>query len=94
MNQIYHLAPAARWREWPSGEPYLPAEYADDGFVHCTAGGELMVQAAVHDEEGSAARDLPVDHPRDVHAALADDVAPELDGDPCVREVGTHSVGK
>jgi uncharacterized protein (DUF952 family) len=46
MNLIYHLAPAARWHGWPSGEPYLPAEYADDGFVHCTAGDELMLQVA------------------------------------------------
>ena len=46
MKHIYHLAPAARWREWPAGTPYLPAEYNADGFVHCTAGEELMVQVA------------------------------------------------
>ena len=26
--------------------PYLPAEYAIDGFVHCTAGDELMLAVA------------------------------------------------
>ena len=46
MNYIYHLAPAVRWREWPADRPYLPAEYAADGFVHCTAGDDLMVQVA------------------------------------------------
>jgi uncharacterized protein (DUF952 family) len=46
MMAIYHLAPAARWRDWPVGQPYLPAEYDADGFVHCTAGDELMLQVA------------------------------------------------
>jgi uncharacterized protein (DUF952 family) len=43
---IYHLAPAARWHAWPSGEGYLPAEYEADGFVHCTAGDDLMLRVA------------------------------------------------
>jgi uncharacterized protein (DUF952 family) len=43
---IYHLAPAARWRDWPAGAAYLPAEYDADGFVHCTAGDELMLVVA------------------------------------------------
>lgn len=46
MKSIYHLAPAARWHGWPSGRPYLPAEFAADGFVHCTAGEALMLQVA------------------------------------------------
>jgi uncharacterized protein (DUF952 family) len=46
MQKIYHLAPAERWRAWPAGEPYLPAEYAADGFIHCTAGDELMLEVA------------------------------------------------
>ena len=46
MNEIYHLAPAARWRDWPAGAGYLPAEYDADGFVHCTAGDELMLAVA------------------------------------------------
>jgi uncharacterized protein (DUF952 family) len=46
MSLIYHLAPAERWRGWPDGEPYLPAEYAADGFVHCTAGAALMLEVA------------------------------------------------
>ena len=46
MNAIYHLAPAARWRDWPAGAGYLPAEYDADGFIHCTRGEELMLQVA------------------------------------------------
>jgi len=43
---ILHLAPAERWRTWPEGKSYLPDAYADDGFVHCTAGDELMLAVA------------------------------------------------
>ena len=43
---IYHLAPAERWRSWPPTMPYLPAEYDADGFIHCTAGEELMLAVA------------------------------------------------
>jgi uncharacterized protein (DUF952 family) len=53
---IYHLAPAARWRDWPAGAPYLPAGYEADGFIHCTAGTELMLRVA-----NSFYRDVPGD---------------------------------
>jgi len=43
---IYHLAPAERWQSWPPQTPYLPAEYDADGFVHCTAGQELLIAVA------------------------------------------------
>ena len=46
MERIYHLAPAARWHAWPSEQPYFPAEYAADGFIHCTAGDALMIAVA------------------------------------------------
>lgn len=46
MPFIYHMAPAERWRSWPVNQPYLPAEYTADGFVHCTRGEELMLQVA------------------------------------------------
>jgi uncharacterized protein (DUF952 family) len=46
MELIYHLAPAERWRTWPADRPYLPADYDADGFVHCTAGDELMLAVA------------------------------------------------
>jgi uncharacterized protein (DUF952 family) len=46
MTTIYHLAPTARWRGWPANTPYQPAEYDADGFIHCTAGDELMLKVA------------------------------------------------
>jgi uncharacterized protein (DUF952 family) len=46
MDTIYHLAPAARWHTWPAGAPYLPTEYEADGFIHCTAGDQLMLKVA------------------------------------------------
>lgn len=46
MPIIYHLAPAERWHSWPAGQPYLPAEFAADGFVHCTAGDDVMLKVA------------------------------------------------
>jgi len=46
MSQIYHMVPTVRWHEWPADRPYLPAEYDNDGFVHCTAGDELMLKVA------------------------------------------------
>lgn len=45
-NHMYHLVPAERWHTWPESESYLPADYADDGFVHCTSGDDLMLQVA------------------------------------------------
>jgi uncharacterized protein (DUF952 family) len=45
MELIYHLAPAARWHSWPAHTAYLPAEFAADGFVHCT--GERATMLAV-----------------------------------------------
>jgi uncharacterized protein (DUF952 family) len=46
MQQIYHLAPAGRWRDWPGDQAYLPAEYDAEGFIHCTAGDDLMLAVA------------------------------------------------
>jgi uncharacterized protein (DUF952 family) len=48
VTQIYHMVPTARWKDWPVDVPYLPAEFEKDGFVHCTAGDELMLKVANH----------------------------------------------
>jgi uncharacterized protein (DUF952 family) len=40
------MAPVERWKAWPAHEPYVPAEFAVDGFVHCTEGEELMARVA------------------------------------------------
>jgi uncharacterized protein (DUF952 family) len=46
MSLIYHLAPATRWHTWSKDKPYLPSQYDDEGFIHCTSGDELMVKVA------------------------------------------------
>ncbi|MBM4424163.1 MAG: DUF952 domain-containing protein [Chloroflexi bacterium] len=44
--QILHLVPAAYFHSLPAAEPYLPAEFAADGFIHCTAEPEVMLEIA------------------------------------------------
>ncbi len=46
MSTIYHLCPAARWNAWPAQTPYLPEPYEQDGFIHCTAGDDLLIRVA------------------------------------------------
>jgi uncharacterized protein (DUF952 family) len=41
-----HLVPQAVWDAHDPAAPYLPAAYADDGFVHCTDGDGEMVAVA------------------------------------------------
>ncbi len=43
---IYHLVPAAEYQALPEAAPYLPAGYAGDGFIHCTAEPQVLVQVA------------------------------------------------
>lgn len=43
---IYHLVPAAVYQAEPFDRPYEPATLAEEGFIHCTAGLELLVQVA------------------------------------------------
>lgn len=41
-----HMVPAAVWAGRHPDEPYLPAAYPEDGFVHCTDGDAGMVETA------------------------------------------------
>ena len=41
-----HLVPEATWDEHDPAVPYVPAAYAEDGFVHCTDGDDEMVAVA------------------------------------------------
>ena len=43
---IYHLVPAADYHAQPFDRPYQPATLVEEGFIHCTAGLELLVQVA------------------------------------------------
>ncbi len=41
-----HLVPEAVWDAHDPAVPYVPAAYAEDGFVHCTDGDDEMVAVA------------------------------------------------
>ena len=41
-----HLVPEDTWDAHDPAVPYLPAAYAQDGFVHCTDGDAEMVVVA------------------------------------------------
>jgi len=41
-----HLVPEAVWEAHDPAAPYVPAAYAEDGFVHCTDGDDAMVAVA------------------------------------------------
>ncbi len=35
---LFHLVPAEYYRDCDSSEPYTPADFETDGFIHCTDG--------------------------------------------------------
>jgi uncharacterized protein (DUF952 family) len=41
-----HMLPAAVWETRDAAEPYAPAAYAEEGFIHCTDGDIGMVATA------------------------------------------------
>jgi uncharacterized protein (DUF952 family) len=41
-----HLVAEAAWEAHDPAAPYVPAAYAEDGFVHCTDGDDEMVVVA------------------------------------------------
>jgi uncharacterized protein (DUF952 family) len=43
---ILHLIPELAWRSHPTGEPLAPASLSTEGFVHCTAGDDLLLRVA------------------------------------------------
>ncbi|MBE7471851.1 MAG: hypothetical protein DPW09_17665 [Anaerolineae bacterium] len=43
---IYHLAPASDYRRQPLDQPYQTPTLAEEGFIHCTAGAEKLVEIA------------------------------------------------
>lgn len=46
LMYILHLVPAAYFHSLPAAEPYLPAEFAADGFIHCTREPEVLLEVA------------------------------------------------
>lgn len=43
---IYHLTPASYYQCQPLDRPYQPPSLIEEGFVHCTAGAEKLVEIA------------------------------------------------
>lgn len=43
---IYHLVVAGYWQLQAAEQPYLPPTFAEEGFIHCTAGSELLLKIA------------------------------------------------
>ncbi len=39
---IYHLVPADYWQAQPVDQPYRPADFGREGFIHCTRGAEQV----------------------------------------------------
>ena len=46
IRRTLHLVPEAVWTAHDNSQPYVPAAYAEDGFVHCTDGDAEMVVVA------------------------------------------------
>ena len=46
MASIYHLVPAGYYESQPENQPYLPATFAEEKFIHCTAGVALLLEIA------------------------------------------------
>lgn len=42
----YHLTAVEEWHAQNDGEEYAPAPFADEGFIHCTNGLDLLVNVA------------------------------------------------
>ena len=43
---IHHLVPAADFAAVPLDQPYLPPDYAHDGFIHCTQQPAALIEVA------------------------------------------------
>ena len=52
---------------------------------------QVVMHAAVGDEKHVTARHFPIDHPGHVNAGLADDIAAELEHEPCARQLGRRT---
>lgn len=43
---IYHLTPAQYYQGQPQDQPYQPQTLAQEGFIHCTSGLDMLVKIA------------------------------------------------
>ena len=42
MTTIYHLVPQSYHLQYPADQPYYPATFDEEGFIHCTAEPDLL----------------------------------------------------
>lgn len=45
-ESIYHLTPAGYYRRQPPDQPYRTKTFAEEGFIHCTRGLDMLVEIA------------------------------------------------
>jgi uncharacterized protein (DUF952 family) len=45
-DRIFHLTPASYYHCQPLDQPYQPATFAEEGFIHCTAGAAKLIEIA------------------------------------------------
>jgi uncharacterized protein (DUF952 family) len=43
---IYHLTTAGYYHSQPPDQPYLSSTFSEEGFIHCTAGAEKLIEIA------------------------------------------------
>ncbi|MBN1890494.1 MAG: DUF952 domain-containing protein [Thermoflexales bacterium] len=43
---IYHVVPAEYYDQQPTGQPYRPPRFEEEGFIHCTKGDERTLLVA------------------------------------------------
>jgi uncharacterized protein (DUF952 family) len=43
---IYHLTPTRFYRSQPENQPYQTEFLAQEGFIHCTAGADTLIEVA------------------------------------------------
>ncbi len=46
MTTIFHLVPQSYHRAQPANRPYTAATFAEEGFIHCTADRDTLLQIA------------------------------------------------
>jgi uncharacterized protein (DUF952 family) len=51
---MLHLVLKAEWEALPAGQPYVAPSLAQEGFIHCTDGEEIMLQVANRFYRGQA----------------------------------------
>ena len=46
FQPVYHLVPAGYYRAQAPSRPYKPPAFDQEGFIHCTAGVDLLIEIA------------------------------------------------